>query len=90
MGKKKSSASKKQQSLAAAVEEAEQEVNEIKLSDNTVKRKGTSKAEGMNEPGKKNTAVEIIKDEEEFEFDYTAGENIAEEDGQDSIQGVNI
>jgi hypothetical protein len=88
MGKKKSSGSKKQQSLAAAVEEAEQEVDELKLSDDT-KSSGAGKTkEGGKKEGEKKGKVEAKVEEEEFEFDYTGGENIAEE--IDGSQGLCI
>ena len=86
MGKKKSSASKKQQSLAAAVEEAEQEVGELTLNDET-KLEGTGKTkEDGKKGGQKKSKVEE-KTEEEFEFDYTGGENTTEDNDQNN-QGL--
>ncbi|CAB3996810.1 ATP-binding cassette sub-family F member 1 [Paramuricea clavata] len=85
MGKKKSSGSKKQQSLAAAVEEAEQEIDELKLSDDT-KPSGAGKTKEGGKKGKVEAKVE-----EEFEFDYTGGENIAEEiDGSQEQDGKQL
>ena len=83
MGKKKSSSSKKQQSLAAAVEQAEQQVDELKLDDDTKQSEGkTGKKEGN-----KKVKTEVKDEEEEFEFDYTGGENMTEENDKES-QGL--
>ena len=89
MGKKKSSASKKQQSLAAAVEEAEQDVDELKLNDETKSEGATKKTKenGKKGAGKK-SKVEEKTEEEEFEFDYTGGENTTEDNDQSNTQGL--
>ena len=87
MGKKKSSASKKQQSLAAAVEEAEQEVDELKLNDETkLEGAGKTKEDGK-KGGQNKSKVEEKTEEEEFEFDYTGGENTTEDNDQNN-QGL--
>ena len=87
MGKKKSSGSKKQQSLAAAVEEAEQEVDELKLNDET-KLEGTGKTNEGKKGGQKKSKVEEKTEVEEFEFDYTGGENTTEDSDQNINQGL--
>lgn len=73
MGKKKSSGSKKKQSLAMAVEQAEQEVGELKLDEDDTKK---ARSNNKDEEGIKKVEE---KNEDEFQFDYTAGENLGEE-----------
>ncbi|XP_046844232.1 ATP-binding cassette sub-family F member 1-like [Xenia sp. Carnegie-2017] len=75
MGKKKSTGSKKKQSLAMAVEQAEQEVGELKLDEDDTKR-ARSNNKNKDEEGIKKVEE---KNEDEFQFDYTAGENLGEE-----------
>lgn len=77
MGKKKSS--KKQMALAAAVEEAEQDVNEIKLNDDAIecsKDTNSRKTSKRKEAKKEERIIEAETDnKEELKFDYTGGEN---------------
>ena len=79
MGKKKSSGSKKQQSLAAAVKAAEEQVDEITLGSDIKSETADKKGDLKNEKKGKSEAVE------EFEFDYTGGENMEENNDEDSV-----
>ena len=85
MGKKKSSTSKKQLALAAAVEEAEQNMEKVQLNgDGESELSKNSKQETPKKGQKKKSKNIENEDKEELKFDYTGGENTEEDESEKS------
>lgn len=87
MGKKKSSTSKKQLALAAAVEEAEQNMEKVQLNGDGERELSKNSKQETPKKGQKKKSKNIEnEDKEELKFDYTGGENTEEDESEKSEQ----